>query len=336
MVDVQILRVKDLYEELQVTTIHWLQTYTGKSFETLELLLLDEKVLQMDRTTLNQMFKTMEGVASGVEVTLYSLQSDITERQTFHVEIKQRKSGFSFDMPLHSLLSPEHTENQNVDSYLKYLFIQIAALQFAFEDHQEITSAYIGEILNYFYQNELEMTKEDLPMEFKQDTFRLKSQTEVNTEENEWETSDFAEVKLDVEDDFTFGLDEEDDEEVDEDELDDDLFGAEEEEESTEVASAEFEVEESVSTENTLVIDFASLNQNFNEMYKLAAADDRDQLKSLKADIWEFEMSVEENGLSEDDVNSLAYTILETVGTDAVVMKWQIATAKQLLQLIVK
>ena len=128
---------------------------------------------------------------------------------------------------------------------------------------------------------------------------------------------DYIEERINSLEDFNYDLDEDD-------------FVDEEEE----VSSEDFAEEET--SEESLQIDFDLLNQNINDMYKLAPLTNRDQLKRLKADVWELEMGVEESGLSSEDIQNLAYTILEMDESDAVVLKWQISTAKQLLSLIVK
>jgi len=325
MVDVQIQRVKDLYAGLQTAAIEWLQSYTGKPFENLELLLMDRTIREIDRTNLNNLFQSFELVAPQVKIMLYSTQSDVNEKQTFYVEVKQKSSGFSFNTQLPSLLAPGHESTGTGLYFFEYLFIQIAALQLADEEKYEITSVYLDEILNYFYENidKQQSVKEELSM----DMFRLKALREEDSEEKEVEVqyTDFGVEAPNTEDDFDFDFDEAED-------LDEEFFVDEEEEE---VSEDDFDEDESLPVEESLVIDFDSLNQNLNEIYKSASPDNRDHIKSVKGDVWELEMSVEDKGVTAEDIQSLAHTILAMDGTDAVVMKWQIGTAKQLLGLIV-
>lgn len=329
MVDIEFQSVEALYEKLHAKTIDLLQGYADTPLTDLRLLLRHEDVREMSVTSLNSLFKSLETLAPSVSINLYSIQQDISVERTYHVEVKPKGSEFCFNMPLHSALSPEHKENGEVVSFFKYLFIQVAALQIASEEEIEITSSFIDEILNYFYekQDKQERIKEELSMEEKKDLFTFKLGQETGAVEfapvldEEAEAEDAPELEEEEAFDFDF----------DEDEEDFEAGGVDQE-----VYEQEEETEEVTEEISFLEVDFHTLNKEFNEQYKLAEnASDRDQLKHLKADIWEAEMKMEESGLTAEDIQSLAYSILSHEVEGMNVMKWQIAAAKQMMKVVV-
>lgn len=157
--------------------------------------------------------------------------------------------------------------------------------------------------------------------------YKLKGQTEDATVEAEDHFLEDEQLNIDDEE-FSddYGVEEDDGEFV---------LKEVEEQIGHEITADETTVEEDME-ENSIVVDFDAMNSDFNEIYKAASVSERTPLKGLKADMWEVEMKQEEIALSIEDVQVLAYSILEVDAANERVMKWQIASAKQLLNSIVK
>lgn len=318
-------RVEEHFELVQQQAIKWLQRFTSTSHETLDTLLNLEEFQLINRTNLRSLFDSLEFVSPAVIINFYSQQADIHEDQSFYVEVIHRTSDFSCSIPLHSSLIPKNHKKGETISFFKYVFIQIALVQYASDQNIQITASYINEILNYFYKqfNVQEPIKEDLQMEEKQGLFTFKLKSKDNSEELTFNEPPLKDTD-DFEEDLLSSFNEVYVKENDETEMnfivEDDLFDAEE----------EYELEETVG--KVIAIDFEQLNEQFNSIYKCSPVTERESLKQLKADIWAVEMKMEEQGLAAEDVTFLIQNILDVDSDDKNTMKWQISTTKQLLE----